>query len=182
MAANTIVVFTYRHKGEIIEEGGSQAWALNPSSASRCTYLVCTRNRYHEGAGPEQHHSAFLVGKITTVEIAPESKDNQKAPFRYIVRFDEYAVIDPPRPEVWKGERNPVRYINDIADLGIDVSTLKWVRRSKQVNSIELDLENTNGATQQTASRLDLIMAEAKAELASKLGIGSDRIEITIRG
>ena len=94
MAAKTLVVFTYRAKEEIVEEGGSQAWALNPSSASRCSYLVCTRNRYHEGAGPETHHSAFLVAKITGVEVAPESKSNLKGPWRYIVRFDEYALVE----------------------------------------------------------------------------------------
>src|ERR1700735_4183555 len=100
MDSRTIMVFTYRHLTEILAEGGSQAWALNPRSANRCTYIVCTRNRYREGAGPEEHHSAFLVGKITNVETAPEYAG--VGPARYIVRFDEYALFDPPLKEVWK--------------------------------------------------------------------------------
>jgi hypothetical protein len=181
MIRNTLVVFTYRHIVEILKEGGSQAWKLNPSSANRCTYLVCTRNRYHEGAGPEEHHSAFLVAKITTVEVAPETSGNQKGPWRYIARFDEYALLDPPLLEVWKGEHNPVRYIPDIADLGIDVNTLKWTRRKKE-DGVNATLEKTNGATPPNSNSLGQLMIDTKAELAAKLGISPDSIDLTIRG
>src|SRR5438552_980248 len=113
MTDRTIVVFTYRPVSMILAEGGSQAWALKPGNARRCRYIVCTRNRYFAGAGPEvqaaateEHGAAFLVGKITTVEPSPARED------RYIVRFDEYAVIDP-QPIVWPGARNPVWYVED---------------------------------------------------------------------
>ena len=126
MAESALVVFTYRSKPTLLAERGSQAWALNPSNARRRKYLVCTRNRYFADAGPEEqsaareeHGAAFMVCKISTVEPSPERPD------RYIVRFDEYAILD--IPDVWLGDRNPVRYVDDIATLGIDPTKLNWL-------------------------------------------------------
>ena len=126
MTQKPLVVFTYRPKHTILDERGSQAWALSPANARRCTHLVCTRNRYFPDASPEEqsaaqeeHGAAFLVGKITTVEPSPERPD------RYIVRFDEYADLDP-QPIVWPGARNPVWYPEDMEQLGIHVDMLTW--------------------------------------------------------
>lgn len=126
MTNSALVVFTYRSKPTLLAERGSQAWALNPSNARRCTYLVCTRNRYfaytspeEQAAAREEHGAAFMVCKISTVEPSPER------PERYIVRFDEYAVLD--EPEFWSGARNPVWYVEDIASLGIDPTKLEWL-------------------------------------------------------
>lgn len=126
MPDKTIVVFTYRPAQNILLDGGSQAWALKAANARRCTYIVCARNRYFENAGPEiqalaqeKHGSAFLVGKVSIVEPSPERPD------RSIVRFDEYAILDS-QPVVWPGARNPVWYVADIRELGIDPSTLTW--------------------------------------------------------
>lgn len=126
MANSALVVFTYRSKPTLLAERGSQAWALNPSNARRRTYLVCTRNRYFADARPEEqsaareeHGAAFMVCKISTVEPSPERPD------RYIVRFDEYAILD--IPDVWPGARNPVWYVEDIASLGIEPTRLDWL-------------------------------------------------------
>jgi hypothetical protein len=178
MTSRTIMVFTYRHITTILAEGGSQAWKLNPNSASRCTYIVCTRNRYREGAGPEEHHSAFLVGKITNIEVSPEY--GGVGAVRYIVRFDEYALIDPPLKEAWKGDHNPVRYVDDIADLGIDVSSLKWKRLLK-TDVVEATIESNDGPAIVNSHRLDKLIADAKVSLASKIGVRPDSIDITIR-
>lgn len=93
-------------------------------------YIVCTRNRYHPGALPheraearERHGAAFLVGKVTTVGQSPDPR----FPDRHIVRFDEYAILDP-QPTVWPGTRNPVWYVDDIRELGIDPQALDWQR------------------------------------------------------
>ena len=141
MAASAIVVFTYRSKPTLLTERGSQAWALNPLNARRCTYLVCTRNRYFADAGPEEqsaareeHGAAFMVCKISTVEPSPERPD------RYIIRFDEYAILD--IPDVWPGGRNPVRYVDDIASLGIEPSRLDRLKLPEEsdADSLETDV------------------------------------------
>jgi hypothetical protein len=121
MPKDVIAVFTFRTREEIIHEGGSQAWVLNVPNAQRCRYLVCTRNRYTypTETGPEAHGAAFLVGKITVIEPAPDRAD------RFIVRFDKYALLDP-QPVVWPGSRNPVWYLNSLSDLQIDESALSW--------------------------------------------------------
>ncbi len=121
MAKEVVAVFTYRTKEEIIRSKGSEAWALNPQNAQRCRYLVCTRNRftYPGDSGPEEHGAAFLVGKITLVEPSPERQD------RFIIRFNEYALLDP-QPVVWPGSRNPVWYLDNLAELRIDENSLAW--------------------------------------------------------
>ena len=129
MPENTLMVFTYRSLKSILEDGGAQAWALNPRRAQRCTYIVCTRNRNFRDADPakqegayEPQGTAFLIGRITTVGAAPDMFG------RYIVRFEKYATLTPetsPRAR-WPGTQNPVRYVQDIDELGIDPDTLKW--------------------------------------------------------
>ena len=93
------MVFTYRSKQSILEERGAQAWVLNPERAGRCSYIVCTRNRYCPDAGlakqegaSEPHGAAFLIGMITTVEQSPE--------FRGGNYIREYPVIPDARKSV----------------------------------------------------------------------------------
>lgn len=128
MSDSALVVFTYHPVSKILKKRGSQSWVLNPHNAQQCTYVVCTRNRYHSDALPheraearERHGAAFLVGKVTTVEQSPDPR----FPDRYIVRFDEYAILEP-QTTVWPGFQNPVWYVDDIKDLGIEPDTLNW--------------------------------------------------------
>jgi hypothetical protein len=164
MTNKALVVFTFRSRKEIELEGGSQAWKLNPDSARRCTYLVCTRNRHHENSGPEDHHTAFLVGRISRVEISPERND------RYIVRFSEFAEID--LPDVWPGGRNPIMYVDDINSLGIDVAALQW-EPVKAAPGVDYDGEGVDDG---------LSFDEAKAAIGRRYGFPASQIEITIRG
>ena len=129
MPEKTLVVFTFHSVRMTKERRGSQSWVLSLTKARQCRYVVCTRNRYFPHALPhqraearERHGAAFLVGKITTVERSPDPN----SPGRYVVRFDEYAVLDPPEYDVWPGFQNPVWYVNDIRELGIDPDALCW--------------------------------------------------------
>jgi hypothetical protein len=171
---DTIVVFTARSPGRIIEEGGSQAWVLNPARAKLCKWLVCTQNRhnpdYEFSDATEPHGSAFLVGKISAITQSPEegSKD------RWIIEISEAARINV--PDFWKHWRNPVRYMS-VSDLGIRVDDLEF----------ELLLEAKDAVPRpqsQTApwppARLTIL--EAKKALAATFGVKPDAVEITIRG
>lgn len=140
MTDSALVVFTYRSKPMLLAERGSQAWALNPSNARRCTYLVCTRNRYsaytspeEQAAAREEHGAAFMVCKISTVEPSPER------PERYIVRFDEYALLN--EPDFWSKARNPVWYVDDIASEGIDPTKLDWLALPDESDADDLETD-----------------------------------------
>ncbi len=167
MARDVIAVFTFRTKEEIINEGGSQAWALNAQNAQRCRYLVCTRNRYMDpnATGPEEHGAAFLVGKITIIEKAPARAE------RFIIRFDEYALLDP-QPVVWPGSRNPVWYLDSLADLQIDENSLVW--------HPVLDPDEAE-AVSGTASKEEGLRGNALREaIAQAYGVKPENVTITI--
>jgi hypothetical protein len=176
MSDRTIVVFTYRSRGMMLKEGGSQAWALKPASARRCKYIVCTRNRYFAGAGPEEqaaaleeHGAAFLVGKVTAVEPAPDRDD------RYIIRFDEYALLSDPVKDVWRGHQNPIWYVENITELGIDPDKLHWQPMPESaVQALEM--------TDRKAAPDGLTFDQARAGLATKYRVPPTSIEIVIRG
>jgi hypothetical protein len=174
MAKRILVVFTFRSINQLLAEGGSQAWALNQANARRCSYVVCTRNRHHEDASQqEEHGAAFLVGKISGVEEAPDD------PARFLVRFDRYALVKP-QPIIWPGARNPVWYVDDFADIQIDESGLEWLPMP-EVGSTE----STGAVAHQEVLSLRsdrMTIADAKAGLAATFGVSPDHIEITIRG
>jgi hypothetical protein len=159
MTKEVVAVFTYRTKEEIISSRGSEAWALNPQNAQRCRYLVCTRNRYTHPAdsGPEEHGAAFLVGKVSLVEPSPERPD------RYIIRFNEYALLDP-QPVVWPGSRNPVWYLDNLPSLQIDESSrdeeAKLLQQSADVAADDID---------RIIARLDTEIPEAQKAMDTLL-------------
>jgi len=180
MSDRTIVVFTHQSCPMMLKEGGSQAWALNPASARRCKYIVCTRNRHFAGAGPkdqaaavEEHRAAFLVGKVTTVEPAPDRGDRY-----YVIRFDQYAVLPDPVKDVWPGHQNPIWYVEDIRELelGIDPDKLNWQPMPKR--AVRTTLENT----EQSVSPDGLTFDQARAGLATMYQVPPASIEIVIRG
>lgn len=169
MPDRTIMVFTFRPASMILEQGGSQAWALKPANARRCKYVVCTRNRFHDGAGPETHGTAFLVGKISSVEPSPERSD------RFIIRFEEYALVKSENP-AWPGSRNPVSYLDDIRELGIDPDTLNW-QPMPEPSSDEADFANEEGEAEAGMS-----FDEARAAIAMRYRVPPENVEIVIRG
>lgn len=175
MSKNVLTVFTFRSVERLLREGGSQAWNLDPNNARRCSYLVCCRNRFAKwgSEGQEEHGAAFLVGKINGVEPSPERHD------RFIVRFNEYALLDP-RPVVWPGARNPVWYVNDLSDLKIDETTLDW--QPLPDTSVAFPQEAGTMWGNDADNEVKLTIPEAKAGLAATLGVAPENIEIIVRG
>lgn len=131
-----IMVMTARGPARILAERGTQAWHLNPGNARRYDYVVCVQNRNNGnwGEATEPHLMAFLIGKISTVELSTESLEFGK-PLRYIIKMSEYARISVQAP-AWVG-RNPVRYA-DLAYLGIQsLDDLQWQTMPQSGEEVE---------------------------------------------
>jgi hypothetical protein len=164
-----IIVFTGRSPKQILAEGGTQAWVLDPRRARMCTYVVCVQNRntYEMFSPTEEHGTAFMVGKISEVDFSVEQPDSsEKKPKRYIIRFSEYAMIN--KEKAWDGSRNPVGY-DDLASLGIDPDTLDFQ-----------PMPEVQG--QFIPGEVPLTLAQAKKGLSLTFGVPPEAIEITIRG
>ena len=173
MSNKCSVVFTAKSIERILEEGGTSSWRLDRNHARQCEYVVCTRNAHADWVeGPEAHHSAFLVGRVSdVVPCLPTAENKEAAENRYLIQFSKFARVN--FPEIWKGDRNPVKY-STLEDLGIDPSALKWEAMPEQTEK-----KNT---VPKTLSSLGLTLAEAKKGLALTFGVPPDAIEITIRG
>jgi hypothetical protein len=173
-----VVVFTNRGVDRLLEEGGSQAWKLNPSRVRKLTYVVCVQNRNDGDWGRPTHEQGqgFLIGKISGVETSPESKTGH----RFIIKFDEYAEINVPK--LWEklgGLRNPVHYLNDL-EKHVDFEKLTW----KPVHASsdgEVPLAAAPSSTTVSEDR-GLDIAEAKKALAAHYRVPVTAIEIVIRG
>jgi hypothetical protein len=167
-----LVVLTARGPDRLIAERGSQAWRLKPDNARRLEFCICVQNRHngHWGGADQEHHHAFMVGRISAVVPSPERED------RYLVIFSEYARIDV--PDAWPGLRNPVRYGN-LEEFGIAApDSLTWRPMPtsfapRQATSTSED-EDRDGFG-------PLTIAEAKAGLALGLGVPESAIEITVK-
>jgi len=173
MSDPCLVVLTARGPARIIDEGGTQAWRLRPENVRRVSYCVCVQNRHngHWGGADQEHHHAFMVGRISEVVASPEGR-----PDRYLVKFSEYARID--YPNAWPGLRNPVRY-STLDEFGIDdPDKLNWYRMPEPASSGGLPTapedEHKDGIS-------PLTIPEAKAGLALGLGVPESAIEISIR-
>jgi hypothetical protein len=168
---SVIEVLTWWSVDQLVEEGGSGNWVVDRVKARKCEFLVCCRNAHHkETAGPEPHGSAFLIGRISDVVASPR-------PNRWIVKFDEYALVN--IKDVWQRygrSRNPTRY-TDLQTLGIDVSKLEF--RPVPKGGKETGFEEPGQAAEGTRG---LSIAEAKCGLSITFGVPPEAIEITIRG
>lgn len=170
MSDQCLVVLTARGFERIISEGGSQSWRLKPDRAERREFCVCVQNRHngHWGGADQEHHHAFLIGRIRDVVPSPERLE------RYLVRFSAYARID--SANAWPGLRNPVRY-GTLEEFGItDPASLNWqpmpATQPRAADSGEIGDESGIGP---------LTIAEARAGLALGLGVPESAIEITVR-
>ena len=166
-----VVVFTNRGVGRLLDEGGSQAWKLDPDRVSKLTYVVCVQNRNDGDWGRPTHEQGqgFLIGKIGSVEKSSKSETGH----RYIIKFDEYAEINVAK--LWEklgGLRNPVHYLNDLEKY-VDVNRLEW----KPVNP---DRELRGPAARAEGRGLDI--AEAKKALSVFYRVPVANIEVVIRG
>jgi len=175
MTQEVAIIFTAKSVETLLQEGGTSSWRLDRNHARQCVYAVCTRNAYAGWVeGPEEHHAAFIVGKVKDVVPSPSRAD------RYLIQFSEYALVDV--PNVWKGDRNPVRYSNtdEVRKLGIDLSNLTWKPMPKPT---EPDGIKAKGPAAKVSEELrPLSMNEAKKGLALTFGVAPEAIEITIRG
>lgn len=171
LSDESIVIFTAKSVETLVTEGGTSSWRLHRNRARKCVFAVCTRNAYADWVqGQEPHHSAFLVGKVKDVVPSPTKKD------RWSIRFSEYALVN--IPEVWKGDRNPVKYATneELKKRGIDFSTLKWEQMPKVSGRPEPNSRVVPSAVGA------LTMVDAKKGLALAFGVSPEAIEITIRG
>lgn len=153
--SDVIAVLTYKSVETILEVGGTQSWALDRTRAARCDYVVMCRNaKTRDSEGPEEHGSAFLVGKVKDVVPSSETKG------RWLILVSEVARIDV--KDQWSG-RNPVAYWKDSDYPEIDFKAL--------------DYEPVVPASSQTG----LTIAAAKAGLAIGLNVPESAIEIIVR-
>ena len=167
-----VVVLTARGITQILREGGSQAWRLDPSHAGKYEYAVCVQNTKPSWGTPEaKHHHAFLVGRISGVSRSPEHPET-----RWILNFDSYAEID--IPNQWDGNRNPVSY-GSLKDIGIDISQLDF-KPLQKVFPLEPE-EHVEVGCDGVGIR-PLSLQEAKRGLAMKFGVSEEDIQITING
>jgi hypothetical protein len=178
MSREATVVFTAKSVERILAEGGTSSWRLDRNHALRCPFAVCTRNAHADWVeGKEAHHSAFLVGKVRDVVPCPATPENREAgKSRFLITFSEFARVS--IPEIWKGDRNPVKY-ETLDELGINPSTLKWEVMPKSPGGRE-GARTIASAKSQVPQ--PLTMAEAKKGLALTFNVPPEAIEITIRG
>ena len=171
MSDEAAVVFTAKSIERILREGGTSSWRLDRNHARQCILAICTRNANADWVeGPEAHHSAFIVGKIRDVVPAPDTEG------RYLIQFSEYALVN--IPDVWKGDRNPVKYAS-LEQIGIDPSSLKWEPMPAAAEDAATAAPTVSASITAGAP---LTLAEAKKGLALTFGVPPEAIEITIRG
>ena len=178
MSEAVVIVFTAKSVERILGEGGTSSWRVDRNHARQCAYAVCTRNAHATWTeGPEPHHTAFIVGKVSGVVPAP-TRDG-RIDGRFLIQFYEYARVN--IPDAWRGGRNPVSY-GALQDLGIDPSTLKWEPMPKAADAPTEPALAAEPAAAKNGRMGPLTMAEAKQGLAQTFGVSPDAIEITIRG
>lgn len=172
-----VVVMTARGPDRIIQEGGSQAWVLNPKNAMKHRYLVTVQNRHNGqwGGATEPHGTAFLIGKISDVVPSPEPKSKG----RYLVKISDYARIDVQCK--WRGS-NPVRYLNIKDEFGIDPDSLEFFPVPTPGDTHFAEIEDAPHEDYVESSEVIMLtLAQAKAGLAANFGINVDQIEIIIK-
>lgn len=167
----SLVVFTGKSVESILRDGGTNWWRVDRNRARSCEFVLCTRNTKAEWSeGPEDHHSGFLVGRVSGV--IPET--NAPGEDRFQIQFSEYASVN--IPDAWKGDRNPVKYVPSLEDYGVDPAELHWQPMPPPSANGEAPNEPPPGDDS------PLTIAEAKRRLALTFGVLPDAIEITIRG
>lgn len=117
-----IVVFTARPVAEILEQGGSRDWRLDPSRARQAEYLICTHNSHNPAfrAATAPHRAATLIGRIAGVVPSPDQ------PGRWLIKISEFITPTPPISNIW-GKSGHLRYpvwYTTLEELDIDLEAL----------------------------------------------------------
>lgn len=171
-----LAVFTCRGTQRILREGGSQAWRLSSSHASKMRYIVCIQNRNLDwGNATHPHGTAFLVGKISGVEAL---KEDSKGIIRKIVKISEYAEIDV--PNCWEGGRNPISYMK-LGDFGLNLDELEFKPVPTRTEQDSPSDDTPVAEDELIEDQEGLTIEQAKRGLAIGLGISVEQIEILIR-
>jgi hypothetical protein len=190
---DTLITFTGRSKQQIVADGGSLAWRLNPRRMEYMNYWLGVQNVHTaaEGTHPEAPHgAAFLLGRISGATHVPAALAGGH-PDRF--RADLREVAELSIPDFWDGKRSSCRYTS-LEALGIDPKdpALTW----EPVAPVDLDERaRANGAAgvwtpampvtpaANAAGAISVTEAinDARHTLASQLGIDPAAIEIIIR-
>ncbi len=177
-----VAVFTARSPNRIIEEGGSQAWALDPARVRVLPFLVCVQNQNNPDRNfsdaSEPHGRVFMVGKIS--DVVPSDDDHDTPRWKICIdQFSTYAD----GTTAWKGWRNPVKYTT-LEEMGINLDKLKF----HSVEDTQKDLAEAAGESPRQPQKMDdgshpaISIANAKLGLATFYGVPPEAIEIIIRG
>lgn len=175
-----VAVFTARSPQRILQEGGSQAWALDAARVRALPFLVCVQNQNNPDRdfsdASEPHGSAFLVGRISDVIPSPEAPSSG----RWLIQICEYSTVQNPK-NVWQGWRNPVKY-GRLEDFDIDVSKLVFHAVSEIQKDIGPSPQKPTPPQADDGGTGPISIAIAKRGLAAFYGVPADAIEIVIRG
>jgi hypothetical protein len=162
---DTVMVLTSKSLETMIVEGGTGNWAGREERLKHTKWVVATRNLKSTWTqGEEPHGSAFLIGRITGVKVAPPSEAD-----RFVIQFDRYANLS--IPGAWTNNRNPITYTN-LSALGIDADNLEWK-----------DFPNTKVQTLREPSPLEApanVINQARAMIAQSLSIRPEAVKITV--
>ena len=159
MTHDVVQVLTFKSVETILATGGTQSWALDRERARSCEFAVICRNaRTRDAQGPEDHGSAFMVGRIKDVVPSTES------PGRWLITFSEYALVD--WKDEWEG-RNPVAYYRTDA-----------YREHEDFNELDYMPMPVLVAP---APSTPMTIGRAKKELAESLGVPIENVEILVR-
>jgi len=171
-----LVVFTAKTVEQMLQNGGTQSWVLNAKHMSHIRYVVCTRNSDHAhdeecGMRPEQHNSAFMVGKVSGLKKLGRRNNRD----RYLVEFSDYALVEVPSFR-HGSSRNPVTYsdVGQCRQNKIDIAALDFT---------PMPGRNDDSAVSEpvgAAPGKGLSIAEAKNGLSVFFGVPAESIQILI--
>ena len=180
------VVFTFKSIEHICADGGTQSWRMHQSHFGTFDYVICARNRRREDVeGPEEHGSAFLIGKVR--DIVPSTEHNDPDKPRFLIRMTEAAIIRD-KPGFWQWGRWPTHY-DSLDALGIDPSDYDFKPLPELLAEIR---QTSDGLDASAAPALPLSASgrrrswkesidHAKTSLATELGVDVEAIEIAVR-
>jgi hypothetical protein len=173
-----LTVFTAKSVEQILAEGGTSSWSLNPATMKDVRYAICTRNRTRdlgEGfeVGPEPHRSAFVVGKVSGLRKVRFANGRQ----RYLVCFSEYALIDV--ADFWPKHRSPVTYM-DVPENVLNLEGLDWQPMPPPTHAVRTGDEKGASAPVDDALDPKRVLQNAKEQVAKALGVPMDKVTITV--
>jgi hypothetical protein len=180
MSDNALVVFTNKSRERILAEGGTSHWVVVPGNVKKLEYVVCTRNShkaFEQGPkwqiGPEAHGSAFIVGRVSSVDFTYHANGRD----RYIVRFSEYAEVSIQNIRS-ADRRNPVEYVSveTLKVRGLDFDALTFHPMPQVRAEAEAEDEDV-GESDVVTSVID----QAKQLIAKALGVPAEAVQLTVQ-